>query len=157
MAAEMAFKQLKEALTSLLVLCLPNFSQRFVVEYDASGVDLSVIITQNNCSVIYLSEALKGSALTFFTYKKEMLVIVKAIKKWCSYLLVKPFIVHTNQKSLKYLLEQWITTPTCTMAAKLLGYYYEIKYKWGLENQDVDSLSHVVEFWFLSISLPFED
>lgn len=118
-ASEMALKQLKEALTSLLVLCLPNFSQRFVVEYDASGVDLNTILTQNNCPVVYLSEALKGSALTFFTYKKEMLVIVKAIKKWRSYLLRKPFIVHTDQKSLKYLLQQQITTPTHTMTIKV--------------------------------------
>jgi hypothetical protein len=89
------------------------------VEYDASGVDLSAILTQNNCPVVYLSEALKGSALTFFTYKKEMLVIIKAIKKWCSYLLGKPFIVHTSQKNLKYLLDKRITTPTHTMAAKV--------------------------------------
>jgi len=64
-----------------------------------------------------------------------MLAIVKAIKKWRPYLLGKPFIVRTDHKSLKYLLEQQITTPTQTRwLPKLLGYDYKIKYKRGPEN-----------------------
>jgi hypothetical protein len=41
-----------------------------------------------------------------------MLAIVKAIRKWHTYLLGKPFIVRTDQWSLKYLLEQRIMTLT---------------------------------------------
>ena len=51
------------------------------------------------------------------------------------------------KKSLKYLLEQRITTPAQTRwLPKLLGYDYQIEYKRGLENQGADSLSRVVEF-----------
>jgi hypothetical protein len=76
-----------------------------------------------------------------------MLAIVKAVKKWHPYLLGKTFTVRTDQKSLKYLLEQRITTPTQTRwLLKLLGYDYKIEYKRGLENQGADSLSRVVEF-----------
>jgi len=58
------------------------------------------------------------------------------------------------KKSLKYLLEQRITTPVQTRwLPKLLGYDYQIEYKRGLENQGADSLSRVVEFQFLSLSL----
>ena len=101
----------------------------------------------------YFSEALKGSAIALSTYEKEMLAIVKAIKKWCPYLLGKPFTFRTNQKSLKYLLEQRITTPVQTRwLPKILGYNYEIEYKKGAENQGADSLSRVMEFQYISIS-----
>ena len=102
----MAFKQLKVALTSPPILCLPDFTQRFVIECDASEIGLGAILTQQNRLVAYFSETLKDLALTLSTYEKEMLAIVKAIKKWRPYLLGKPFTVRTNQKSLKHLLEQ---------------------------------------------------
>ena len=108
----MAFKKLKEALTNPPILCLPDFSQRFVIECDASGIGIGVILSLQNWPVAYFSEALKGSALALSTYEKEILAIVKEIKKWRPYLLRKPFTVRTDQKSLKYLLEQRITTPT---------------------------------------------
>ena len=154
----MTFTQLKEALTSPPILRLPDFTQRFVIECDASGIGLGAILTQENRPVAYFSQALKGSALSLSIYEKEMLAIVKAIKLWHPYLLGKPFTVRTDQKSLKYLLEQRITTPAQTRwLPKLLGYDYEIEYKRGLGNQGADSLSRVVEFQFLSISQPREN
>jgi hypothetical protein len=52
-------------------------------------------------------------------------------------------------------LEQHITTPTQTRwLPKFLGYDYQIEYKRGLENQGADSLSRVVKFQFISLSLP---
>ena len=82
----------------------------------------------------YFSEALKGSTLTLPTYEKEMLAIVKAIKKWRPYLMGKPFTVRTDKKSLKYLLKQQITIPAQTRwLQKILGYDYVIEYKRGLE------------------------
>jgi len=108
--------------------------------------------------VAYFSAALKGTSLTLSTYEKEMLAIVKAIRKWRHYLLGKPFIVRTDHKSLKYLLEQRIATPAQTRwLPKLLGYDYTIEYKKGVENQAADSLSRIGEVHFLSISVPHVD
>lgn len=150
----MAFKQLKEALTSPPILRLPDFTQQFVIECDISGTGVRAILSQQNQPVAYFSEALKGSALALSTYEKEMLTIVKAIRKWRPYLIGKPFTVRTDQKSLKYFLEQRITTPAqARWFPKLLGYDYKIEYKKGAENQGADSLSRVVEFQFLSISM----
>ena len=104
-AAEVAFKQFKEALTSPPILRLPDFTQQFVIECDASGTGVGAILSQQNQPVAYFSEALKGSALALSTYEKEMLAIVKAIRKWRPYLIGKPFTVRTDQKSLKYFLE----------------------------------------------------
>jgi hypothetical protein len=112
--AEKTFNDLKQALTSPPVLALPDFTQPFVIECDACGIGIGVVLSQNNHPIAYFSEALKGLALTLSTYKKEMLAIMKSINKWRPYLLGKPFTVHTDQQSLKYLLEQHITTPAQT-------------------------------------------
>jgi len=155
---EAAFNQLKQALMTLPTLCLPDFSQPFVVECDASRLGIGVVLTQNSHLVAYFSAALKGTSLTLSTYEKEMLAIVKAIWKWRHYLLGKPFIVRTDHKSLKYLLEQRIATPAQTRwLPKLLGYDYTIEYKKGVENQAADSLSRIGEVYFLSISVPHAD
>jgi hypothetical protein len=119
---------------------------------------IGAVLTQNSQPVAYFSVALKGTSLTLSTYEKEMLAIVKAIWKWRHYLLGKPFIVRTDQKSLKYLLEQRIATPTQTRwLPKLLGYDYIIEYKKGVENQAVESLSRIEKVHFLSISVPHAD
>ena len=121
---------MKTALTTPLVLGLPDFTQPFVVECDACGIGLGAILSQNNRPIAYYSEALKGTSLTLSTYEKEMLALVKSVRKWCPYLLGKPFTVRTDQQSLKYLLEQRITTPAQTRwLPKILGYEYVIEYK----------------------------
>jgi hypothetical protein len=60
--------------------------------------------------IAFLSQALKGQALSLSTYKKELLSLVKAIQKWRPYLLGQSFKVKIDQQSLKFLLEQKIGT-----------------------------------------------
>ena len=58
----------------------------------------------------------------------------------------KPFKVYTNHKSLRYVLQQWLTTTDqhCWLS-KLMGYQFEIIYKPGAENKVVDALSRIEE------------
>lgn len=89
-------------------------------------------LSQHDQLVVFFSEALKGSSLALSAYEKEMLAIIKAIRKWRPYLLGKPFMVRTDQKSLKFLMERRITTPAQTQwLQKILGYDYTIQYKKG--------------------------
>lgn len=153
--AEEAFLQLKKALTTAPVLQLPDFSQKFIIECDACGTGIGEILSQQGRPIAYFSEALKGTMLALSTYDKEMLAIVKAIKKWRLYLLGRSFIVRTDQRSLKFLLEQRITTPTqLRWLPKILGYDYEIQYKKGVDNNGADALSRIAQFELYAISLP---
>ena len=157
-ALEFAFKQLKEALASPLVLALLDFSQLFVIEYDASGIGIVAILSQNNRPISYFSEALKGSTLALSTYEKEMLAMVKSIQKWRHIYLgiCSPFVQTRKASSTSW--KQQITTPTqARWLPKINGYDYEIEYKKGVENQGADSLSRIVEFQFISISMPQAD
>ena len=69
------------------------------------------------------------------------MAVALAIQHWRPYLLGRKFTVYSNQKSLKQLLQQRITTGSQqNWLAKLLGYNFEIAYKPGLENMGADAL-----------------
>jgi hypothetical protein len=106
-----AFQMLKEVVTHAPVLALPNFTQSFVIECDASGVGIGAVIIQSNRPIAFLSKALKGRALYLLTYENEFFALVMAIQKWRPYLVGQTFVVKTNQQSLKFLLEQKIGMP----------------------------------------------
>nr|GEX02761.1 transposon Ty3-G Gag-Pol polyprotein [Tanacetum cinerariifolium] len=76
--AEAAFQTLKIALTTTPTLGLPDWSQPFTVECDASGVGIGAVLTQRGKPLAYFSAPLKGSMLSWSTYEKEMLAVVKA-------------------------------------------------------------------------------
>ncbi|XP_056698019.1 uncharacterized protein [Spinacia oleracea] len=75
-------------------------------------------------------------------YEKELLAIVFVVQKWEKYLIAGHFIIRTDQKSLKWPLQQKISTPFQQFwLSKLMGFYYEIQYKSGKENVAADALS----------------
>lgn len=72
------------------------------------------------------------------------MALVLSVQHWRPYLLGRKFVVYSDQKSLKYLLQQRITTADQqNWLAKLLGYQFEVVYKPDLENKAVDSLSRL--------------
>ena len=76
------------------------------------------------------------------TYVRELYAIIETVKKWRQYLLGRKFIIRTDQKSLRALLDQMVQTPGQQQyLAKLLGYQYIIVYKPGKDNRVADALS----------------
>ena len=60
----------------------------------------------------------------------------EAVKKWRQHLLGRKFLIRTDQRSLRALLDQVIQTPKQQKyLTKLLGYEYAIVYKPGRENR----------------------
>ena len=55
---EEAFQALKLALSTTLVLALPNFSKVFIVETDASDKGIGAILQEEGHPIVYLSRAL---------------------------------------------------------------------------------------------------
>jgi hypothetical protein len=140
MEAQKAFEELKQKLTTAPVLTLPDFSKPFVIECDASGVGLGAILMQDKRPVAYYSKALGVKNLAKSAYEKELMAVVLAIQHWRPYLLGRKFIVSTDQKSLKELMQQKIVTAEQqNWAAKLLGYNFEIVYKQGKLNKGADA------------------
>ncbi|MCH94743.1 RNA-directed DNA polymerase (Reverse transcriptase), partial [Trifolium medium] len=101
---------------------------------------------QDKRPIAYFSKALGVRNLAKSTYEKELMAVVLAIQHWRSYLLGRKFVVSTDQKSLKQLLQQRIVTADQqNWAAKLLGYDFEIVYKQGKLNKGADALSRMHE------------
>ena len=66
-------------------------------------------------------------------------------KKWQPYFLGRKFIIHTDQQSLKYLLEQRIEKGEHhKWLLKMLGYNFDIQYEPGKENTTANTLSIVL-------------
>lgn len=112
--ATVAFKLLKSALSSAPILALPDFSKQFLIETDASGTGLGAVLMQEHHPIAYISKALGPRQQALSVYERELLAIVYAIQKWSSYLSHAPFIIKTDQKSIKHILEQRLhTISTC--------------------------------------------
>lgn len=77
-----------------------------------------------------------------------------AVEKWRPYLLGRHFVIKTDHFSLKYLMEQKITTPfQSKWLPKLMGFDYEVVYRKGKENMAVDSLSRISSSHLLTMHL----
>lgn len=77
-----------------------------------------------------------------------------AVKKWHSYLAIQPFVIRTDQKSLKYLLEQRLSTPSqFGWLTTLMGMTYDIHYKKGKENSVADALSRATHGELIQLSV----
>ena len=76
-----------------------------------------------------------------------MLAILHALKKWRPYLMGRHFKVKTDHDSLKYLLEQRLSSEEQQKwATKMLGYGFEIIYRKGKQNVVADALSRKDEY-----------
>lgn len=137
-----AFNDLKKALLSTPVLRLPDFSKPFVIECDASSDGVGAILSQQDHPVAYFSKGFSPSNRFKSAYDRELLALVLAVQKWSHYLLGRHFLIRTDHYTLKFLLEQRITTiQQQRLPLKLMPYDFSIIHKAGKENKGADALS----------------
>jgi hypothetical protein len=140
------FQTLKTTMCTTPVLALPDFTKTFVLECDASGKGISIVLMQEGQPLAFTSKQLSEKNLGKPIYEKEILVILHAVELWCPYLLGQHFQIKIDQQSLKYFLEQPISSQEQQKwVTKLFGYDYEIIYKKGKDNVMADALSQKYE------------
>lgn len=59
MTTQSAFQQLKNAMTEIPVSALPNFANQFVVEIDAFGYGLGVVLMQDHRPTDFFSKKIQ--------------------------------------------------------------------------------------------------
>ncbi|KAJ1685411.1 hypothetical protein LUZ63_016801 [Rhynchospora breviuscula] len=112
--AELAFQELKSAMTQAPVLAMPDFTKPFTIETDACDKSIGAVLMQGKKPIAYISKSLGVKSQGLSTYEKEFLALLTAR------------IHHSmQQKGL----------------CKLLGLDYKIEYKRGVENVVADALS----------------
>ncbi|WVZ84101.1 LOW QUALITY PROTEIN: hypothetical protein U9M48_031164 [Paspalum notatum var. saurae] len=137
-----AFQELKAALTTRLVLQMPDFNKPFFVDCDASGVGFGAVLHQGAGPLAFFSRPFAARHLKLATYERELIGLVQAVRHWRPYLWGRHFIVRTDHYSLKYLLDQCLSTvPQHQWISKLFRFDFDIEYRPGRLNTMADALS----------------
>jgi hypothetical protein len=140
--ADRAFQDLKQALITAPLLQLPDFEKKFIIECDASGSGFGAVLHQGDGPVAFFSRAVAEHHTKLPAYERELIGLVKAVRHWRPYVWGRFFLVRTDHFSLKFILDQRLTTiPQHTWVTKLFGYDFEVEYRQGKHNVVADALS----------------
>ncbi|CAN6447752.1 unnamed protein product [Victoria cruziana] len=144
-----SFLKLKEALSSVPILRVPDWSLPFEIMCDASDYAIGDILGQwvekKPVVIYYASKTLVDAQMHYTTTKKELLPVVFALEKFRSYILGSKVLVYTDHAALKYLLSKKDTKPRLIRWIFLLHEFdLEIKDKKGSENVVADHVSRVL-------------
>lgn len=152
-------------MTDIPTLALLDFDKQFIIKTDAFGFWLGTVLMQDNRPLAFFSQRLSPSAQSKSVYERELMVVF-AIRKWRSYLVGQKFLVHTDQRSLKCLLEQHIIDGEFSKwLHKLMGYDFKIQYRLGSTDSATNTLSRLLDthhfcssrlqcYWILGTSQP---
>jgi hypothetical protein len=108
--ATSAFQALKHAVTSGSTLQLPDFDAPFIVNCDASGSGFGAVLHQEGGPIAFYSRPVAPQHAKLAAYERELIGLVKAVRHWRPYLWGRPFVVRTDHYSLKFLLDQRLST-----------------------------------------------
>ena len=144
-----AFDTLKKCLTSPPILAFPDFDKEFILQTDASGWGLGVVLTQiidgKERVICYASRHLNQAEMKYPSIEKEALAIVFGIRYFRHYLADNPFTIETDCRPLLWLenIKQTDNGRLGRWAILLSSMKYKLKYKPGKINRNADFLSRL--------------
>lgn len=102
----------------------------FAGEADTSNKRIGAVLMQERWPIAFTSMDFSPKNQAKPVYEKELMVVLDAVTQWCHYLEGTPFFIKTDQRSLKYLLDQTISFMIQQKGImKLLGLDCTIQYK----------------------------
>lgn len=143
-----SFDTLKKALCSEPILKYPDFTKPFLLTADASNKALGAILSQGEIGqdlpICFASRTLNKSESNYSTTELECLAIIFGVKQFRPYLYGRKFIIISDHRPLTWLFN--LKNPLSKLARwriQLEEYDYEIRYKPGVQNSNVDALSRM--------------
>ena len=143
-----AFEELKEKITSQLVLSLLKREGKFRVEIDALEHAIGEVLSQEQEGkwkpIAFLSRTMQPVERDYEIYNKKLLAIVEALTKWRQYLLdmIELFQIWMDHENLKYFREPHkLNRRQARWYLKLQDYDFILQYIPGKMNTKVDILS----------------
>ena len=145
-------KNLKEECAKLPKLRLPDENDNLVLQTDASDYHWGAIFqTDLNEICRYTSSTFNDTETRYSTNEKELLAIVKGIRKFSTFLLPKQFIIRTDNTQVAGLINNRLPSePQYRRLHRwqvLLSFYtFSIEYIKGIDNFLADFLSRNVQY-----------
>ena len=145
---EIAFRTLKQKLTSKPILKYPDFSEEFILTTDASNDGAGAILSQGEIGkdlpVAFASRSFNQSERRYSVIERELAAILWGIKYFRPYLFGRSFKVVTDHKPLKWIMN--VKDPGSRLMRwriQLAEYDFEVVHKPGKQNTNADALSRV--------------
>ena len=132
-----SFDMLCNSLCNSCSLVIPNQSDVFTVQTDASYVGGGVCRDGGELPVTFYSRQLKDAETRYAVTELECLAVVKAIRHFEVYLDGRTFTVQTDHRALAKLVNRHLSR----WALRLQGFSFTIEYRPGARNQNADALS----------------
>jgi hypothetical protein len=140
--AENIFNMLKRKITEQPVLVLSDFHKTFQVKCDASGFAIGEFLSQEDRTIAYFSEKLNEVKVKYSTYDKEFYAIIQALKKWRHYLILKEFVLYSDNHALQFVTQQEkLNQRHVKWVEYMQNFTFVIKHISGTANKVVDALS----------------
>jgi hypothetical protein len=89
---------------------MPVLDKPFLVDCDASGAGFGAIFYQDGGPIAFFSRPFAACHLKLAAYECELIGLVQAVRHWRPYLWGHRFLVRTDHFSLKFLLDQRLST-----------------------------------------------
>lgn len=144
---EEAFNKLKTTISQPLKLHRPDFTQRFTLQTDASGVGIAAVLLQedkdkNRKVISYGSARLTDTQKRWHINELECFAIVWAVKRYRPYLENREFTLKTDNKALLWLNSAKDSTAKLTRYAIVLQEFkFIVEHCAGKDNELPDLLS----------------
>ncbi|KAG0741236.1 hypothetical protein G6F22_005145 [Rhizopus arrhizus] len=144
---ELAFKKLKDLMSTAPVLQSPDLTKPFIIETDASDFGVGAVLLQKDNNnllhpIAYESKKLSASERNYPPQERELIGILHALRTWRCFIDGSDYTVFTDHNPLQYLRSQKKPTPRLVRwLSEIEAYDPKIKYKPGKENGVPDALS----------------
>ena len=143
---QLAFEELKLALTSPPVLALPNDKDMYILDTDAANLSIGCVLSQvqdgQERVIAYAGRMLSKNEVNYCVTRKELLAIVYFVKYFRQYLLGRHFIVRTDHAALNWL--RHMDQPVGQNARwleQLEEYQFTVQHRRGKRHDNADAVS----------------
>ena len=143
---ETAFQNLKQKLVTAPILAYPEPGKPYILDTDASDLSVGSVLSQNQDGnervIAYFSQTLTKTEIDYCVTRKELLAVIKSLRKFHSYLYGQEILLRTDNSAVSWV--RSLQAPSGQVARWLqeLGTYnLTVTHRPGTQHRNADALS----------------